>query len=464
MASGCNDGQLTSSADGLPRKTVRWPYGDMSPSPTISDDEDDGAPADPEDEEIPAAVGAPDLSKEETQEANESEESGDTPPLVINLDALQHIAEYYLPGVHGACIDMTELQSGSHHGVRVLHFADGWSCVGRFLRKATPLSVLESELATIDYLWKHTTMPVPQTYFVNPNPNHAVGAVFTLIERMEGVQLGSIWVDLTLAHKIEVIEQLADVIAQLTSLKFHLAGSLNAHGTLGPPLWPSNLTDVPCEAPFATAADFMISYLQGHGPESSMHFPGIVDDLHSFLDMEASNPIYHAPYRLIHNDFDDYNMLFLPPTAERGPKLSAIIDWDYAYTGPLYYLCGYPIIIQDIYWYTDRYADNQILRKRLVRCIANHFPQGSADREHVKRSFREKNQRMNDFKHKFMYCRWVPESMEASMTRAYVNRDKRSEWEAQTDQAYGGVMDWVPDSEDEGEGEDIGMANSVALD
>ncbi|KAK6431180.1 hypothetical protein LTR95_012660 [Oleoguttula sp. CCFEE 5521] len=228
MAPRGDDVQPRSSADGLPRKTVRWPYGDMSSSPAISEDEDDGVAADPEGGAIRATDVAADSSKEKTEDADESVESDDPPPLDINLDALRHIADYYLPGGHGAFTDMTEMQNGSHHEIRILHFADGWSCIGRFLRKATPLSVLESELATIDYLWKHTTIPVPEIYFVNSNPNHA---------RMEGVQLGSIWVDLPLAHKIEVIEQLADVIAQLASLMFNLAGSLNVHGTLGPPLF-----------------------------------------------------------------------------------------------------------------------------------------------------------------------------------------------------------------------------------
>lgn len=112
------------------------------------------------------------------------------PPLPINKEALKHIASQLLSGNHGKCIDITVLPRGSSHEILLLHFEDGWSCICSFARdNHEPLAVLESEVATAEYVRKHSTILVRETYFVNPDPNHAVGAAFTLREKIEGEPL-----------------------------------------------------------------------------------------------------------------------------------------------------------------------------------------------------------------------------------------------------------------------------------
>jgi hypothetical protein len=143
------------------------------------------------------------------------------PPLDLNYDVLRHIATYYLPGDHGRCTSIKRYAQGSYHDVLALTFEDGWTCIARCERnRRQHMRVGESEYATMQYVRKHTSIPVPEIYFVNHDPNHAVGAAFALMEKLEGDDMYCIWRDLTLEHKLAIVEQIADVLVQLANLNF----------------------------------------------------------------------------------------------------------------------------------------------------------------------------------------------------------------------------------------------------
>ena len=114
---------------------------------------------------------------------------GEAPPLNLNYEALKHTVDHFLRGSHGACITITTIRRGGFHEIRVLHFEDGWNCIARFTREYEMLEKTQSELATIEYVRKNTTITVPEIYLVNHNENHVVGAAFVIMERMEGEQL-----------------------------------------------------------------------------------------------------------------------------------------------------------------------------------------------------------------------------------------------------------------------------------
>lgn len=97
-----------------------------------------------------------------------------------------------------------------------------------------PEDVSASYAATLKYLKKHSTLPVPEVfaYCLKSNPENTVNATYILMERLPGRQLpllerGDFEPDpkaLTLAQKVH--QQLTDVILQLASLKFSEIGSL----------------------------------------------------------------------------------------------------------------------------------------------------------------------------------------------------------------------------------------------
>lgn len=158
----------------------------------------------------------------------------ETPPLKLNYDALKHVATHFLPGSHGACIDISTLPRGMFHEIRVLHFEDGWTCIGRFTRDAEPLAKVESELATLEYVRRHTTIPVPDVYLVSHSDNDCVGSPYVLMEHIHGSPLDDFWEDLCLDHKLDAIKQLAGIHTQLASQRFDTIGSIKADGSVGP--------------------------------------------------------------------------------------------------------------------------------------------------------------------------------------------------------------------------------------
>jgi hypothetical protein len=373
----------------------------------------------------------------------------EAPPLNLNYDALKHVATHFLPGSHGACIDISTLQRGTFHEIRVLHFEDGWTCIGRFTREAEPLAKVESELATLEYVRKHTTIPAPEVYLTNHSDNNCVGAPFVLMERMHGVPLDDIWEDLSLDHKLDSLKQLAGIHGQLASQKFDTIGSLRPDGSVGPLLDQVQWWQPLGELPFGNTSDYINSYLKEDNPDRRASaralYPAIKEKLSEHLEQNAGNPTLNAPYRLIHPDLNFRNLLV---TQEVGmpPKICGVIDWDWSYTGLLYFLCEYPLSIQDSEFSQESHAENRILRKHFVRCLANCFPKGSADRSAVKQSFHEKNHTLNFWQDTFTLHVWEPEQ-EFFEVENYMN-------DIGVESAAYAITGWEPDSETESDDED----------
>ena len=380
---------------------------------------------------------------------------GEPPPLELRYDALKHIADLFLPGSHGACVDITTLKRGTFHEARILLFEDGWSCIGRFTRNSEVelLQQAESALATMAYVRSHTSIPVPQVYFVNHNSNDVVGSAFVLMERMPGERLSDLWPDLTFEDKFNIIGQVADGLGQLAELKFDSVGCLRHDGRIGPLMSTTGEARILGDQPFTTTEEYMCAYINENDPNRSnaakAFYSAIKDKLRAFLAGHGDNPTLNAPYRLIHGDFESQNILV--ERKEGNLRISGIIDWDWSHIGLLYHLCGYPDYIRDYDGEEEDFEVNKLLRKHFVSALAKHFPCGSADREQVKQCFREKNYAMNMFHRVFMYCTWAPD-LEQGLVESYLNglRGESPEYERR---AYGGVLGWEPDSELESEAE-----------
>ncbi|KAK3712960.1 hypothetical protein LTR37_008845 [Vermiconidia calcicola] len=376
--------------------------------------------------------------------------------LDLNYDALKHVATCYVPGDHGKCTNIETLERGSFHEIRILEFADGWSCIGRFTRnKHEHLSITESEIATVKYVRQHTTIPVPETYFVNFDPTHAVGSAFVLMERMQGIHLYAIWEKLNTDQRFAVVEQIADVLAQLASLKFEKIGSINIHGEVGPLQSHAIPPTSSARGPFSSVADYMLSFVPDVSQSPAKvkaYYPEIRLRVRKYVEDQTDDPIYNPPFRLIHGDFDAQNLLFTWPDRSQSPKLSGVIDWDYSYTGPLYYLFEYPIFIQDVDLSAAteaKYPENKLLRKNLVRFLAQRSPKGSIEREDARECFRQKSFIMNIYRNFFMTFGWKNAEQELNRVQRYADEicDRGDEeWFP-----YTGRCDWEPDSELESE-------------
>jgi hypothetical protein len=317
------------------------------------------------------------------------------PPLQLNYEALKHLATYFLPGSHGACMDVTKVWGGSFHEIRILTFEDGWTCIGRFASLYEPLFKTEAELATIAYVRKHAKIPVPEIYFVNHNENHVVGAAFVLMERVPGVRLFDLWRDLSMEHRMSVVTQIAGIVSELADLRFDRIGSLKFDGTVGPLVNISYTQEEALTGPFNNFVDFVCATMDGtrrHSSEEALAiYPAVKDELRKYLASGNLDPMLQAPYRLIHVDLEDRNIMVTRESEQDPPKISGIIDWDHAFVGPSYYLYEHIDVTTELQKEEEELPDLKMLRQQFVKTFVQRHPRNSPERDLIKQCFREKS-------------------------------------------------------------------------
>ncbi|KAI7221190.1 hypothetical protein KC333_g1918 [Hortaea werneckii] len=378
--------------------------------------------------------------------------------LDLNYEALRHVANYYLPGGHGKCTSITWVGRGTFHEIHLLEFHDGWTCIGRFTRnRQENLAVAESEIATRKHVRKHTSIPVPETYYVNLDSTNPVGAPFVLMEHLEGRTLDSMWRDLKTEFRLAALSEIAKVIAQLARLRFDLIGSLKQGGFIGQMQNQSIPNHLSGRGPFGSLRDYMLSFFSDNSdrpkPVEAL-YPEIREEITRFCDARKDTEILSAPYRLLHGDFDYQNMLFVWEDPATPPHLSGIIDWDYSRTVSLYDLCEYPIFIQDNDCDRKAYEENRLLREEFVRMLAQNFPKHSHERHLVRKCFRYKISALNEFNDSFTHCTWT-EDLEMSLVKRYIKDLQNLREGRKTLPAYYGRCDSPePDSELESDDED----------
>ncbi|GAB7323561.1 hypothetical protein MBLNU13_g07063t2 [Cladosporium sp. NU13] len=271
--------------------------------------------AEPDDEPQAKTMRTQMAKNDET--ASEDSWDADPPPLKLNYDALKHIAEHFLPGSHGACTDIPTLDCGYFYEERLLHFEDGWSCFGLFARdpKDRILDHIESSLATMKYGHAHTTITVPQVYFINHDENHVVGSAFLLMERMPGTgeTLCDVWDELSREQKTGLVGDVAGTLGQLASLRFESIGYLRHGGTVGPLLSIRHEARRLGDQAVTSTKECVCAYINEDDPNRSgdvrEYYPATKEELFAFLEMLGDNPTLSALYRLIHEGFESSNLL-----------------------------------------------------------------------------------------------------------------------------------------------------------
>ncbi|GAB7324182.1 hypothetical protein MBLNU13_g07551t1 [Cladosporium sp. NU13] len=376
------------------------------------------------------------------------------PPLQLNYEALKHLATYFLPGSHGRCIDVTKVWGGSFHEIRILTFEDGWTCIGRFASLYEPLFKTEAELATIAYVRKHTQIPAPAIYFVNHNENHVVGAAFVLLERVPGVRLFDIWSDLSMEHRLSVVKQVADIVGELADLRFDRIGSLTFDGTVGPLVNISYTEDEALAGPFNNFIDFAYATMdetRRHNSEEALAiYPTIKDELRNLLASGILDPMLQAPYRLIHVDLEDRNIMVTRESEQHPPKISGIIDWDHAFVGPSYYLYEHIGLTTELQKEEEELPDLKKLRQHFAKTLVQRHARNSPERGLIRQCFKEKSIELTKL---LTFAKFPLDSDSfSSMLKTYLDSFDHENENGDRHPYDVFHKDWVPDSDTESDG------------
>jgi hypothetical protein len=119
-----------------------------------------------------------------------------------------------------------------------------------------------------------------------------------------------------------------------------------------------------------------------------------------------------------------------------------LIDFEYAFTGPLYFLYEYPIFIQDVSWSEELYTENAILRTHFVQAIHGALPDAKAQSTFIA-SINQKCFALNGFRDAFMTMK-CSEATFAGLAKNYVQ-----DVENGTGLAYSGRLDYTPEQYNE---------------
>ncbi|EAQ86780.1 hypothetical protein CHGG_08033 [Chaetomium globosum CBS 148.51] len=89
-----------------------------------------------------------------------------------------------------------------------------------------PFFKTESEIATMEYVRQHTTMPIPRVIAFSSSDANELGYEWVLMEMMPGEPLRTLWGAMPDAARVKVFAELAVHVKQLVALRFSKFGSL----------------------------------------------------------------------------------------------------------------------------------------------------------------------------------------------------------------------------------------------
>lgn len=302
------------------------------------------------------------------------------------------------------------------------------------------------------YVRANTLVPVPEVYLLDASPSNDVGMQYMIMEQMEGQHLYRMWDNLSIEHQKVALSEIAKVLAQLASCEFDSIGSLQEGRTIDQLIHSVGVEEdgidtilTLTKGPFTSAKDYLESFIDDI--PTPAHLMPLMSDvrqlIREYFTSHDHDRLLQPPFRLIHADFDGQNMLFSPPNVRTGdpPRLTAVLDWEYAHSGPLYFLYDYPIFIQDVDWSKDQYQRNATLRSAFCHALREQFAEGSNAREDARAALPGgKNARLNNFARLFMQgLEWDWSMMEGAV-REYVNEENEG-----SGKAYTGRVDWTRD-------------------
>ena len=89
-----------------------------------------------------------------------------------------------------------------------------------------PFYKTESEVATIEYVRKHSTMSVPRIISYTSSASNELGFEWILMEKLDGVPLNDVWDAMPFNSKVDLTVKFAGFMKQLQACKFPLLGNL----------------------------------------------------------------------------------------------------------------------------------------------------------------------------------------------------------------------------------------------
>ncbi|EIN08769.1 hypothetical protein PUNSTDRAFT_67873 [Punctularia strigosozonata HHB-11173 SS5] len=118
------------------------------------------------------------------------------------------------------------ISSGTFHKAYLITLVDGEEVVARVARKFMPRIKTESEVATMQYLRKYTSVPVPEVYHYDANQYNRLGGEFIIMSKARGIPLSQVYYSLGHNELLALLDNTAKLLIPLFGHRFPKLGSL----------------------------------------------------------------------------------------------------------------------------------------------------------------------------------------------------------------------------------------------
>ncbi|KAJ5360863.1 Aminoglycoside phosphotransferase [Penicillium concentricum] len=144
----------------------------------------------------------------------------------FDLDALCSTAA--TAGGQSSQITAIEKMEGGFSKVLLMQKENGMEVIAKIPSRVAGPAVLitECEVSVLEFLRKHTSIPVPRVLSWSSDRSNAVGAEYIIMEKASGVQLSEVWGRMSGVEKPKLIRGLTKLEAQLSAIRFPAYGGL----------------------------------------------------------------------------------------------------------------------------------------------------------------------------------------------------------------------------------------------
>ena len=268
--------------------------------------------------------------------------------------------------------------SGGYNVVRFLHMddknrtvlvvrvpyrpEDGWTAENSKIFAGR----LSSEVATMQYVRAHTSIPVPRVIHHSVEVDSGgVGSPYLMMTKVDGVALSSIWDDMEDSKREIVLRQVVDILLELASQRFDKLGMLfqrESHTDsknswyIGPTIPGPDGTTVHASPSrtFTSIIDYWLDYantkLKTIYDSRFGDATKIYEYSHSWFLRSLIPALYNPSlditgFPLCPGDFHSQNIMIVD--ADTSPRISAVIDWEFSGTHGTSSFAKYPLFIVD---------------------------------------------------------------------------------------------------------------------
>ena len=241
-------------------------------------------------------------------------------------------------------------------------------------------SRLSSEVATMQYVRAHTSIPIPRViHHCVEVDSGGVGSPYMIMTKVDGVTLYSIWDDMEDSKREIVLRQVVDILLELASQRFDKVGMLfqqEGHTDtknswyIMPYIGPSTPDDKALSKTFTSVVDYWLAFSNAKlktvcdrrfGQSTKIFEYNTRWFLRSLIPSLYDPSLDIAGFPLFPGDFHSQNIMIVD--ADTSPRISAVIDWEFSCTHGTSSFSQYPLFIVD----HPAWRDDHPLRQRNIQ-------------------------------------------------------------------------------------------------